>query len=354
MTTYEIVELTVPESADAPDAADFAATVEIMSIVENDGYGTTEMSQTVADVLPFFKDPSNPRRLFGVRVDGRIVARAVYDWIITDDEVAVERVDVLPDYRRRGIGTALADHLDNLVREDGRSRIITYAVSKTADGPRLDSPTGFGSVPRENPEVTFLLSRGFTLEQVERASRLALPLDGAGLRARVEAASARSGADYRLHHWVGATPQKWLEQIAMLYTRMSTDAPSAGLEQPEDVYTVERVVSNEANYAKARHMLTAVVEHVPTGKLAGYTTLAVPFERSRPVFQDDTLVLRDHRGHKLGMLLKVANLENLQNEFPGLPSVITWNAEENRFMLDVNEEVGFVPMGYEGAWKRLL
>jgi hypothetical protein len=65
-------------------------------------------------------------------------------------------------------------------------------------------------------------------------------------------------------------------------------------------------------------------------------------------------VLKDHRGHKLGMLLKVANLAHLEREYPGRSSVITWNAEENRFMLDVNEAVGFVPIGHEGAWKKLL
>ena len=84
------------------------------------------------------------------------------------------------------------------------------------------------------------------------------------------------------------------------------------------------------------------------------TELGVPAEPDRPVSQNDTIVLKGHRGHRLGMLLKAANIRNLQSTAPGHPSIITFNAEENRHMLDVNEAVGFEPMGYEGAWKKVL
>ncbi len=141
----------------------------------------------------------------------------------------------------------------------------------------------------------------------------------------------------------------------MLYTRMSTDAPSAGLEEPEDVWTVERLLDTEEKSALSpRSELVAVVEHVPTGRLVGYTELSVPAELDRPVSQEDTLVLREHRGRRLGMLLKVGNLLHLQRERPGHPSVTTFNAEENRHMLSVNERVGFVPIAYEGGWKKVL
>jgi GNAT superfamily N-acetyltransferase len=98
-------------------------------------------------------------------------------------------------------------------------------------------------------------------------------------------------------------------------------------------------------------LLTAAAEHVVDGRLVGFTQLAVPPEAFAPADQLDTLVLREHRGHALGMLLKLENLAALQATHPGRPSVTTWNADENRHMLSVNEELGFVPMGYDGAWK---
>ena len=63
-------------------------------------------------------------------------------------------------------------------------------------------------------------------------------------------------------------------------------------------------------------------------------------------------MLREHRGHRLGWLLKVATTDLLLAERPGHPAVITYNAEENRPMLDVNEAVGFVPLEHEGVWSK--
>jgi GNAT superfamily N-acetyltransferase len=100
--------------------------------------------------------------------------------------------------------------------------------------------------------------------------------------------------------------------------------------------------------------VTTAIEHVPSGTIAGFTTLSVPSELDRTIAQEDTLVRREHRGHKLGMLLKLANLAEVQGLLPGHPAVLTFNAEENRHMLDVNEAVGFVPFGYEGAWRKDL
>jgi len=339
----EVEELVIPATADAPDAGDFAASVAITGEVEAEGYGHDELRISAAEALPWWQDPASPRRLFGVRVDGDLVARGMYDRITSDPHTAWAMVSVLAPYRNRGIGTALSDAIEAHVRAEGRSKILVYTVSPDGPGDRLPSPTGFGGVPADNPEVRFLRNRGYVLQQVERGSRLPLP---------VHVQIPDPGSDYRLHYWIDHTPPEWREDMAMMLTRMSTDAPSAGLEEPEDVYTVERLLAMEkAHDASPRSELTAVVEHIPSRRLAGFTVLSVPSEPERAAHQDDTLVLREHRGNRLGMLLKLANLDHLQRERPGHPSVVTFNAEENRYMLDVNEAVGFVPMGYEGAWR---
>ncbi|MFM9877249.1 MAG: GNAT family N-acetyltransferase, partial [Rhodoglobus sp.] len=258
-----------------------------------------------------------------------------------------------PAYRRQGIGSALIRGLEDFARLDQRPKTVVYHGAVDLPGDKLVPPTGSGSVPADDTAVRFLLKHGYRLEQVERMSRLPLPVPD--LKSLLAAAIAETGPDYRLRFWIGPTPEQWRADVAVLGNRMSTDAPSAGLEEPEETWTVERVIAaDERDKASPRTRFVAAAEHVPTGRLAGFTILSVPRQRERSVAQYATLVLREHRGHRLGMLLKVANLEQLERVAPGHPSVTTFNAEENRHMLSVNEALGFVPIASEGAWRKDL
>ena len=353
--SFDLAELAIPAAPGAAGWPDFEAATRVGSAVESEAYGTADLALTAEELLPgWLNQRWEPKRLFVARTAGRIVGRGLYETLPEDSaDHAWLAVEVLPEFHRRGIGSALFDRLEAIAHAEGRRVQIVYTPSPDAPGERLPSPTGYGSVPLGNPEVRFLRGRGYRLEQVVRASRLALPLDPAALRRLRAETAAHAGPDYSVLQWVDRTPPEWLPDLALLYTRMSTDAPSAGLAEPEQLWTPERVAREEQKAAAGpRTSLTSAVLHGPSGHLVGFTELEVPAESRRAVSQEDTLVLREHRGHRLGMLLKAANLELLAAERPGHPSVTTFNAEENRHMLTVNEALGFAPMGYEGAWRR--
>ncbi|MGV8883108.1 MAG: GNAT family N-acetyltransferase [Rhodoglobus sp.] len=351
MAHFTIDELNIPATLDDAGAADFVRMIEVVGEVDELSYGNRELYYEPAEELPDYNDRFYPYRVFLARVDGVIVGRGLYKADLDENnDSAWASVSVLPDHRHRGIGAALADRVEQVAREYSKSKLLAYLGVQPAAGDQLPSPTGFGSVPADNRDVKFLLTRGYTFEQVERLSRLPLPIDN--LDELVDAAASASGPEYALHTWVGSTPERWLEDVAVLITRMSTDAPSAGLEQPEVVFTVERVLAlDERDAASPRTRLVTGVEHVPSGTLVGFTVLSVPSQLDRNVDQYATLVLHEHRGHRLGMLLKVANLQHLERIAPGHPAVVTFNAEENRHMLSVNEAVGFVPIGMEACWR---
>jgi GNAT superfamily N-acetyltransferase len=72
------------------------------------------------------------------------------------------------------------------------------------------------------------------------------------------------------------------------------------------------------------------------------------------VDQFDTIVLPEHRGHRLGMLVKAANLLQVRRAAPTATSIVTWNAAENRHMLAVNEALGFYPILISGGFEAAL
>jgi GNAT superfamily N-acetyltransferase len=354
MSGFSIDEVVIPATVDDPSAGDFIEAIEVGNVVAADAFGTPDIVYEPDEELPQFGNPYQPKRLLVARAEGRIVAQATTETQTGDDsDTSWVQVLVHPEFRGRGIGRALADRVEETVHADGRRKAIAYVAGRETGGRRLASPTGFGSVAADDRTTRFLQARGYSFEQVERMSRLELPVHG--LDALIAAAEEASGPDYRVQTWVDRAPDRWLEDRAVLATRMSTDAPSAGLEEPEDVWTVERVRdADDRREGNPRRHLYAAAEHVPSGRLVAYTALSVPRQSHRAVQQYATLVLREHRGHRLGMLVKVANLAHLAATYPGHPSILTFNAEENRHMLDVNEALGFTPIAYEGAWRKDL
>lgn len=353
-SAFDITELVVPDSIDSPNAADFIEMAKLRSAVEAEQRGAAAEVFTAEEMLLNWQDKSSPMSGLVAKLDGRVVARGSLGLPINAAECWIA-VAVLPEFRNRGIGTAIYERLELMVQEAGRSTIQNQtSFPAGVVGASISAPTGFGSVPRDIESTQFLQRHRFSLEQVGRFSRLRLPLDEGVLSTSIaEAAISTNG--YRAISWQGRTPEEWLDGIAHLRTKMSTEAPSAGMEQSEDVWTAERVRAVDELWAtSSRTPLTTAVVHEATGQLAGFTVLEVPAESSRPVEQVDTLVLQNHRGKRLGMLLKLRNLAALATSFPERDFVETMNAEDNRHMLEVNEAIGFAPICYAARWRKNL
>ncbi|PPF46076.1 N-acetyltransferase [Pseudoclavibacter sp. AY1F1] len=269
---------------------------------------------------------------------------------------AYPHVVVDAPHRRRGIGAFASAHLEELARADGRTFLQAWVEHPTAGGERLPAPTGHGSVSAADPAARFLLKHGWELGQTERISELRLPVPAEELRAHAEAAAARAGADYRLLTWEGESDAVYLDDLARLNGDMSIDAPAGELAIDEEQWDAERVSQMERRaLAAGATFLNAAVLHIPSGRLVAQSMLQLDLDdTTRPAQQDNTLVTSTHRGRRLGMLVKAANLVQLAERYPECTGVFTWNAEENSHMLRVNEALGFTPLAPEGGWQKAL
>ena len=90
------------------------------------------------------------------------------------------------------------------------------------------------------------------------------------------------------------------------------------------------------------------------GVVVAYTDLATTVHEPGRAYQWGTLVRRDHRGHRLGVAVKVANLRLLERERPDVRRLTTYNAEVNAHMIGVNEAMGFVPVARLGDFQKPL
>lgn len=349
--------LVVPDTLDAPDASDFIDMVRVRNAVFREISGHDDHAHPPEELLPHFRpEPYNDRLAWVIVWRGEVCGRVVIDFPLEEgSRVAFVSIEILRSAQGRGLGRAAYAVAEEAIRERGRSVIQSWIEHPPAEGERLEAPTGFGSVPLDR-SARFALCVGATLEQIERMSALDLTAPGIDDRLRAARAGAEaSAAGYRVVTWSLPTPEEYVEGYARMKARMVTDAPAAGMEFDDEVWDAARVRVHEAPYLESGStMQVTAAQHVETGELAAFNELVVGGDHRAVSHQEDTLVLAAHRGHRLGMLVKTAGLVAWRERFPDTPRVITYNAEENRFMLSVNEAIGFAPIAYEGAWKTIL
>lgn len=357
ITDVEIRPLVIPASIDAPDAADFVGMTAVRNEIYREISGHDDHRMEPDELLPHYRPSAYEERLAWVIVDdGAIIGRVGLDFPHEEgSRVGFWLVELLRDHWGRGIGTRAVEMIERIARERGRTVLQSWAEHPATDAPlpRLAPPTGFGDVPADHI-ARFMLRHGYELEQVERCS--AFDLTGSfdvveRLLAQAEAASS----GYRVVQWFAPTPPEFVEGYAWMKSRMSTDAPSAELEFDEESWDAARIAEHDEKYTgTGRTIQVTAAQHVATGELCAFNELVIGKDRTAASHQEDTLVLKEHRGHKLGTLVKCAGLLSWRDVAPQSTRVITYNAEENRPMLDINEAIGFAPISYDGAWKKVL
>lgn len=246
------------------------------------------------------------------------------------DNASVD-LSVHPDHRRRGVGRALHEYVVQVVRDEGRKRLVSMSVRQLPGGPA-----------RSSAGAAFATALGATSALLDVRRRLDVAaIDEPALdRMLTEAWSRADG--YSLVRWQDRTPDEYVDDVAYLDSRLLEDAPMGDLAWEPEKVDADRVRGAEAALrARGRRTYHSGMRHDESGRLVAWTTLDFGASNRWHAFQQITIVEPRHRGHRLGAIVKIENLRYAGAHEPELRMIDTWNAAANDHMISINEAMGF-------------
>jgi hypothetical protein len=183
-----------------------------------------------------------------------------------------------------------------------------------------------------------------------RFSRLRLDSAPAGRLDALRAKAAAASPGYSLLTWDGATPDDQLDAIVGLY-QAEEDAPRPAGEQMQQ-WDVARVRADDYRIAQqGLRFYTVAAQADASGELAAITQLGVDPAQPSWGTQELTAVIGPHRGHRLGLRVKVAMLDLLAAREPQITQILTHNVEGNEHMIAINTELGFEVLDRQPSWE---
>lgn len=252
----------------------------------------------------------------------------------TDNQHAISGyVGVLPEERRRRLGSELLKRIVATARSEGKRLLLIESDSFV--------PAGAAFIERLGGR------HGIT----ETISALQLgDLDRATIH-RWLAEGQQQAGEYELLDWRDAVPEESIEAYIDLVHVMNT-APTEDLDIEDFVLTPEQLRHYDAARAQiGERRWTRIARHRASGDFAGFTELFWNPSDPNILHQGGTGVYPAHRGHGLGRWLKAANLLGALDDIPDATWVRTGNAGTNEHMLAINRAMGFKEYKEVTGWQ---
>ena len=238
---------------------------------------------------------------------------------------AYSLVYVDPAHQRRGVGRALDAACVEAARDDGRRLLITeaYAPPET-----------------ESAGLLFAQAMGY-VAGIEDGMKIVDLVETEPLWDALEERAATRQGDYRVVTWVDHVPDELVDDYCALNEAFFDEAPIGDMEIEPEKWDRTRVEQMEArNVRTGRHVLAAAGLS-PEGRMVAMTELMINERVTVRGFQSGTLVDRHHRGHHLGLAVKLANHRQVRALYPDCRLLLTGNAGVNAPMNVVNDALGY-------------
>ena len=245
---------------------------------------------------------------------------------------------VRPERRREGIGRATLELVEAVAADRGRTTVLGSAVERpgaAGAASRFAAATGYPRVSREEIKVVDLA---------------ATEADWPALAEEV--ADATLG--YDLLWWADAVPAEHLDDMLVLLTRFLDEIPLEGMDLKAQQWDESRLRRIEERRLKSGFHELVVAVRAPGGRLVGYSNVIRGTSTPHWCGIDGTLVLPEHRGHRLGLALKVRLHQLVREQYLDCRFVMTGNAGVNAHMNAVNERLGYTVVEEEHGVQKVL
>lgn len=253
---------------------------------------------------------------FIAEAEGRPVGYAAYEqgaWAYHPRKFYVE-VCVLPEYRGRGIGSALYNHMVEAMAPLEPISFLTATKENFPDGLRFLEKLRFQEVLRS-------WESHLDLSTVDLAPHLSA----------LERAEAQ-GYEIKSYPELAEHPDRD-RQLHALMNELRKDVPSA--EPVTDIAYEEWI----KGFQKPEFWPEGYLVALKDGAMVGVHGL---WKNDQPGYLHNglTAVLREHRGTGLAMAMKLRGIQTAQAA--GYANIKTWNESNNQRMLAINIKLGFV------------
>jgi GNAT superfamily N-acetyltransferase len=233
------------------------------------------------------------------------------------------QITVHPEHRRRGHGSVIMNEALRKAQEAGRS-IVWVGTAEDDQGARK-----------------FIENFGFSYASHDARRRQVLAEVNHAELQRLWADAQVAASDYSLERLQPPVSDQVLGELVEV-TAAINDAPMGDLTYEDEKFDVQRLRDLEtALLGRGECAYRVIARHRETGEVGGHTVVMVHPLRPEVGGQGDTAVARHHRGHRLGLLLKIDMMRWLEDAEPQLKIIETWNNADNKFMINVNEALGY-------------